>query len=85
MTMSATPTSLVLPTDMTTSLEGEDETRTETWETRVGSYLSTGAALALSRLVLLMWSFHRYVSRTVTERDLYLLWALYPESLLGHR
>jgi len=46
-------------------------------------YLTTGAALAISRVALLVWLNHRFASHTVTETVWYLSWGVYPEALLS--
>ena len=52
------------------------------WRRVLVAYLSTGAALAILRVGLLVWFDHvRHYRWTVT--DDYLLWGLYPEKLLG--
>ena len=46
------------------------------------SYLSTGAALAISRVALLVWFDHEQ-HQGWTTMDNYLMWGLYPEELLS--
>ena len=46
-------------------------------------YLSTGAALAVSRVALFAWLDHRQVSHTLTETVWYFSWGLYPEALVA--
>ena len=46
------------------------------------SYLSTGAALAISRVALLVWFDHEQ-HHGWTATDNYLMWGLYPEELLS--
>jgi hypothetical protein len=51
------------------------------------SYLSTGAALAILRVALLVWAYHRYVSGTAWSGiiDYYLVYCgLYTEHLLAN-
>jgi hypothetical protein len=49
----------------------------------VGSLPRHRAVLALSRVALLVWAVHRYVSHTVTDTAASLLWCFYPELLLA--
>jgi hypothetical protein len=44
------------------------------------SYLSTGAALAVTRVALLVWVNHPH---TMTETEWYLAWGVYPEALVA--
>jgi hypothetical protein len=47
------------------------------------AYLSTGVALAILRVSLLVWMNYRRASHTVTETVRNLFWVLRPEGLLG--